>query len=207
MPGNAKFEAAADRRRVGWLCPGGGILTEVVSDAEKLGPKDLRLSRPLELSRDFKATEGESTSLRPSPFSAKPWRFVKRPRAENTPTWRTPLIELALCRVAADKKDDAAGMMLRRAVTILEQTAARKSSRKSRDRLPRGTEHLACVRDEYGPAESALTRAIEIREKAFGPERKRQKWLYCSTTRATSTCLRFAKPIPMRRGLRSMKSQ
>ena len=161
-----KTEAAEKAWKSGDQVGAEALLLEVVREAEKLGPQDLRLARPLENLGTFYVCRPAKRFTEAEPLLRHALAIREKTQGPDHPDLAVPLCWLAVCRMGANRDDVTAGPMLQRAQAILEKT-------KDPAKIAHVLQLMACwhmVRKEYDQAEPELMKALAIREKALGPE-------------------------------------
>jgi tetratricopeptide (TPR) repeat protein len=164
----SKLEAAVRAESSGKFAQEEALLTEVVSEAEKLGQNDLRLAKPLELLAIFQMDKKRGRFAEAEPLLRRALRIREAAQGAEHLDVAGTLAELAMCQIAAEKHDDTTGLMLRRALRIVEKTKG------PGDPDTANIIHVLSIwhmqRKDYDAAGSELSRALAIREKAFGLE-------------------------------------
>ena len=162
-------EAAAKADKEGHPVEAEALLTEVVREAEKLGPDDLHLARPLEILGQFYLDKKHKHYVQALALLRRALSIRLRTQGPDHPDVACTQVTLALClMVAKEKEAHDAGPMLRRALATLERFKGKDSPEVAEALHALSCWHL--VRREYDDASKTLQRAVTIREKAFGSE-------------------------------------
>ncbi len=83
-----KTEAAEKAQKSGDQVSAEALLLEVVREAEKLGPQDLRLARPLEKLGTFYVCRPAKRFTEAEPLLRRALAIREKRRGRITPTWR-----------------------------------------------------------------------------------------------------------------------
>lgn len=160
-----KREAAGKACEAGSYATAEVLLLEIVGEAEKLGPGNVRLATPLEMLAGFYLRGKRHAEA--EPLIRRALAIREEAQGPRHPDVAMTLLRLAESQLMATKKQATdAGPMLRRALSIVEEARGRDDPDFAKVLHVMGMWHM--VRGEAGEAESALSRALAIREKSPG---------------------------------------
>jgi tetratricopeptide (TPR) repeat protein len=165
-----KLEAAVKAQKSGRTAEAEALIKQVVSEAEKLGPDDLRLAEPLERLAGFYIGSNNREHLREAEaLLLRSLTIREKFQGATHPDVANLLANLGVCQVIATGKSDLAILnTLQRALTIFETSKGKDGPEVARVLTLLSVAHMQ--RGDVEAAESALTRAVAIREKTFGTE-------------------------------------
>ncbi|WP_165231590.1 tetratricopeptide repeat protein [Aquisphaera insulae] len=158
-----RYEEAGKAIKAGSLARAELILTEVVGEAEKLGPDDLRVAEPLEVLAGFYLDKKQKRYDAADPLIRRALKIREKAQRAEHPDTATTISMLAMCRLLAKGKDaDSAGPMLKRALEVLVKAKGEKDIEVAGVLHRLALFHLS--HGEYAEAEGELMRAVQIRE-------------------------------------------
>ena len=145
------------------------LLRDVVSDAEKPGPDDLRSAEPLESLAMFFFFGKQRRLAEAEPLLVRALAIREKRQGPGHRDVANTLLSLGGCRMLIKDKSDPTDLMtLERALAIFET-----SNGKDDPDVARVLKALAAARmkhEDFNAAETGIRRALLIREKTFGPD-------------------------------------